>query len=107
MHSENAKEIADRPPHSKVEGGVRPGEMVVMRLRKGREEGRAELVVRDRIREIMEHRKLKDHQKEARMSRVTTGTTRTNSVAHSSPFLTRYSSIYSSPENPVLFKKSS
>ena len=78
-----------------------------MRLREGREEGCAELVVRDRIREIMEHRKLKDHQKEARISRVTTGTTRTNSAAQSSPFLTRYSSIYYSPENPVLFKISS
>ena len=53
-----------------------------MRLREGREDRHAEVVVRERIREIMEHRKLKVHKKEVRMSRVTTGTTRTNSVAH-------------------------
>ena len=60
MHSENEKEMENRSQISKVQGGVRPGEMVVMRLKEGRGEGCPELVMRDRIREIMEHRKLKD-----------------------------------------------
>ena len=105
MHTENAKNIDGRPPHSKVGGGVvRPGEMVVMRLRECREQGCAQVVVRDRIREIMEHRKLKDNLIEVRVT-STGGTTRKNSDAKSSPFLTRYSSIHSHPESHDLFRK--